>query len=352
MTQTSVLRAAPPKARIHMMDELRGFAVLCMVFYHAFYSAAYLLGWQWGKVLLSFFMPAEPYFAGLFILISGISSQLSHSNLIRGLKLLAVAVCVTLVTGFFLPDQIIRFGILHLLSCARSQEMLDEECRELELVRQKLLTVQQKEEELEPERRSLGGRLRFYYGWKSRENEERSKENLCLQQVEKERMQEYQRTDRKLERQIQDNATEMGALGNKVRSYDREEEEYNRRYQGNLARNILGEYEPGSLEILLDSQAKELEEKRREKIRKKNEQELGKEQQKVLERTLEDLRSMRIRQEMEQKQQTAVQEHYEEELKVRRVILKYPPEVSCRRLRSTGEIWRRKKIFCRKSIEG
>lgn len=214
-------------------------------------------------------------------------------------------------------------GILHLLSCARSQEMLDEECRELELVRQKLLTVQQKEEELEPERRSLGGRLRFYYGWKSRENEERSKENLCLQQVEKERMQEYQRTDRKLERQIQDNATEMGALGNKVRSYDREEEEYNRRYQGNLARNILGEYEPGSLEILLDSQAKELEEKRREKIRKKNEQELGKEQQKVLERTLEDLRSMRIRQEMEQKQQTAVQEHYEEELKVRRVILKY-----------------------------
>ena len=117
--------------------------------------------------------------------------------------------------------------------------MLDEECRELELVRQKLLTVQQKEEELEPERRSLGGRLRFYYGWKSRENEERSKENLCLQQEEKERMQEYQRADRKLERQIQDNATEMGALGNKVRSYDREEEEYNRRYQGNLARNIL-----------------------------------------------------------------------------------------------------------------
>lgn len=116
MIQTSVLRAAPPKARIHSMDELRGFAVLCMVFYHAFYSAAFLLGWQWGKVLLSFFTPAEPYFAGLFILISGISSQLSHSNLIRGLKLLAVAVCVTLVTGFFLPDQIIRFGILHMLS--------------------------------------------------------------------------------------------------------------------------------------------------------------------------------------------------------------------------------------------
>ena len=27
--------------RIHLMDELRGFAVFCMVFYHAFYTLAY-----------------------------------------------------------------------------------------------------------------------------------------------------------------------------------------------------------------------------------------------------------------------------------------------------------------------
>lgn len=116
MTENTVLRAAPPRARIHAMDELRGFAVLCMIFYHAFYSAAFLLNWQWGYTLLTFFEPAEPYFAGLFILISGISSQLSHSNLIRGVKLLAVALGVSLVTGFFMPDQIIRFGILHMLS--------------------------------------------------------------------------------------------------------------------------------------------------------------------------------------------------------------------------------------------
>ncbi len=102
--------------RIHMMDELRGFAVLCMVFYHAFYTMAMLFDFELGKTLLYFFMPAEPYFAGLFILIAGVSSQLSHSNTVRGLKLLGVALLVTLVTVLFLPDSRIVFGILHMLS--------------------------------------------------------------------------------------------------------------------------------------------------------------------------------------------------------------------------------------------
>ena len=102
------------KGRIWTMDELRGFAVVCMVFYHAFYTFAVLFSNQTALRLLQFFMPAEPFFAGLFILISGISSCLSRSNLKRGLKLLAVALAITLVTG--LMDTIIVWGILHFLS--------------------------------------------------------------------------------------------------------------------------------------------------------------------------------------------------------------------------------------------
>ena len=90
-TDNAVLRPGIPRPRIHTMDELRGLAVLCMIFYHAFYTMAFLFGIPLGRTLLYFFMPAEPYFAGLFILISGISCQLSHSNLIRGAKLLLVA---------------------------------------------------------------------------------------------------------------------------------------------------------------------------------------------------------------------------------------------------------------------
>lgn len=104
------------KRRIIFMDELRGFAVFCMVFYHAFFTMAFLFNFKAGYELLYFFSPLEPFFAGLFIFISGISSQLSHSNMIRGLKLLGVALLITLVTYIFVPDEIIVFGILHFLS--------------------------------------------------------------------------------------------------------------------------------------------------------------------------------------------------------------------------------------------
>lgn len=104
------------RKRIHLLDEIRGFAVLCMIFYHGFYSLAILFELDWGMALLRFFMPAEPFFAGLFIFISGISSNLSHSNLLRGVKLLGIALAVSLVTFLAVPSQVIVFGILHFLS--------------------------------------------------------------------------------------------------------------------------------------------------------------------------------------------------------------------------------------------
>ncbi len=105
------------KKRIHTLDELRGFAVFCMVFYHAFYTVGYLFNFDFGVKLIEFFMPAEPFFAGLFILISGIASNLSHSNLERGCKLLFIAEAVTVVTFLVVgEDQVIRFGVLHMLA--------------------------------------------------------------------------------------------------------------------------------------------------------------------------------------------------------------------------------------------
>ncbi|MVB10935.1 hypothetical protein CAFE_16360 [Caprobacter fermentans] len=104
------------RGRIHLMDELRGFAVFCMVFYHGFYTFGYLFGNNIGVYFFNFFMPAEPFFAGMFLFISGIASYLTHSNLRRGTKLLAVALGVTLVTRIFVPEDVITFGVLHFLA--------------------------------------------------------------------------------------------------------------------------------------------------------------------------------------------------------------------------------------------
>lgn len=113
--------AGTAKKRIYLLDELRGLVVFCMVFYHGFYCMSEFFGMTTGTKLLDFFMPAEPFFAALFIVISGISSRLSHDNTKRGVRLLLIALGLTLATAIVLPmikieGAEIYFGILHLLS--------------------------------------------------------------------------------------------------------------------------------------------------------------------------------------------------------------------------------------------
>ncbi len=109
------------KKRIYFLDEIRGFAVLCMIFYHAFYLLYSFFDLQIAKTLFEFFMPVQPFFAGIFIFICGISCTLSKNNLKRGFILLGVALGMTLVTAVIMPmlgfaECEIYFGILHFLS--------------------------------------------------------------------------------------------------------------------------------------------------------------------------------------------------------------------------------------------
>ena len=102
-----------PRARIDAIDALRGLSVLLMVAHHALYDAVTFLGapdWLFSNPV---FDVLQYVFAGLFIFLSGLSSQFSRSNIKRGIKVLLLALGITLVT--WLIDMPILFGVLHLL---------------------------------------------------------------------------------------------------------------------------------------------------------------------------------------------------------------------------------------------
>lgn len=109
------------RIRLNFLDEIRGLAVFCMIFYHSFYVCGTFFGQEWANRLFEFFMPVQPWFAGIFIFVCGVSCTLSKNNLKRGLILLGVAVGFTLVTALILPalgfeGTEVYFGILHLLA--------------------------------------------------------------------------------------------------------------------------------------------------------------------------------------------------------------------------------------------
>lgn len=95
------------------MDGLRGLAVVLMVLHHFFYDLVVFLGAPMWLFSNPVFDVLHYVFAGLFIILSGVSSRFSRSNLKRGIKVLIVAFVIQLVTTFL--DMPIRFGVLHLL---------------------------------------------------------------------------------------------------------------------------------------------------------------------------------------------------------------------------------------------
>ncbi len=213
--------------------------------------------------------------------------------------------------------------VICLLLCAKQGQALKEEEEELEYVRQRLRVVRKKEEDLEPERNELGYILRYWYELLAEKNQEKSLQNekdchKILEEIVKERVKISD-----LSQKLYENASKEGALKSNTLFYDEQEDEYNQRYEEGLARNILGEYDPGMLDIKLASYEKELEEKVRTRLAMRKQQESDREKKKSMERSLEDMRTGKIRKTAELSRQRQIREEYEGELESRRVILRY-----------------------------
>lgn len=243
---------------------------------------------------------------------------------------------------------------LHLLAMAKQQELLDRERRGLEEIRQKLLLSQKKEADLGPERDRIGRTLYGYYTQVYGENEAKSRENEEQQKKLKEKAESEKKKLSGYEEALLKEASRKGALKSRLEAYDQMEAGYNEAFQEQLARNILGEYEPGTLAIRKRTSEKEIEECIRSRQQKRKQQEDGQEKQKRLLRRLQDLRDERLKKEMEQEQEENIRSEYNRELEVRRTVLQYLelPEgklflteeilqASGRKLREAEDLWQK-----------
>ena len=212
---------------------------------------------------------------------------------------------------------------LHLLACAKQQRLADEEKAEWDKALQRLRVAREKNVNLEPERNRLGYVLRCHYERELEENGKRQQENSRNIAETEENISREKQTQSDLEERLRERVSAEGALKSQVQSYDRKEEQFNTRYQEHFVRNILGEYEPGTMEIFQEAQENRMEELGRERLKTKKALEMAKETQRSRERKLTDMREEQIRRRAKQEQQSRTRSLYEEELEARRVILKY-----------------------------
>lgn len=104
---------AAKSARVYLLDEIRGFEILCMVLYHAMYSLKFEFGVDVPVFFESWFDIIRDVFAGGFVFISGIMCRYSRDNVRRGAVCFFIGMMITFIVPFFSSE--IKFGILHML---------------------------------------------------------------------------------------------------------------------------------------------------------------------------------------------------------------------------------------------
>ena len=100
--------------RIWELDFFRGIALILMIYFHIVFDMKDIFDYN---VIYS---SGINYYLGkisaiLFMLLSGVSCYLSRSNIRRGVKVLGIAMIITVATHLYSPELGVKFGILHFL---------------------------------------------------------------------------------------------------------------------------------------------------------------------------------------------------------------------------------------------
>ena len=128
----SLALLVPPgnEKRYIEIDMIRGVAILLVVFYHLIFDLSYFQVIQI-NLHSGFWLYFQRLAATLFVLIFGICIAISAQKpsvvkrfSTRALKLGAVAALITIATWFYIPTEVILFGVIHFFTIATLLSLL------------------------------------------------------------------------------------------------------------------------------------------------------------------------------------------------------------------------------------
>ena len=212
---------------------------------------------------------------------------------------------------------------VHLYECAKQQQAVEEYLEEHEFLKQKIEVSRKNEAQLEPERKRIGGYLKWHYTNRQEQadvslEKQEEKCNKKVQQITEQKLRE-----RECQQNLENLLVKISAYKTRVEGFEQEENKFNRNYQENFSRNILGDYEPGMLEIRKQEYEKQFSKLAREHKNHGLKQIELQEKKKTLERNREDKSDEKRNCESELQMLQRQGEEYENQLKERQKIMRY-----------------------------
>ena len=212
---------------------------------------------------------------------------------------------------------------INAMECARLYGEYREFSGDVLLLENQLEVLKDKEKDLLPERNQLGYNLRCYYedALQSHKTYLNEQEELYLEKQEERKRLSSQESH--LHDQLQELERSTGQVQNRISSYNKEEAEFNKRYQAILERNILRVYEEGTLEVMHIQLKEEFKKLQSSIIQKKEKKEQTEESIISCSRDIEDENRRLGEMQLKSNHQKELLGVFEKELETRRMILRF-----------------------------
>lgn len=177
---------------------------------------------------------------------------------------------------------------LHIFAAAKQAGQVRMRQEEWQEIQQKLEVSKRKQEELEPERNYLGYTLKCYYENELKKTQQKEADNESEQKKSTEQITSGTQKLSDIQEQMSKLHENIGILQGLIQNFSEKEDTFNRYYQENFVRNILGEYEAGMLDIRRETYEKQFEQLNRSRIQYRRDLENCMERERSTKRAIED----------------------------------------------------------------